>query len=850
MSFLKRLALALSLLAAFVPPAGAAEVFRSQATALSTGRPRVARAAPGGGGVAAGEVLTSGVAAAFTIHPLTNPSLFNGDSGFTIVVPAGAKRLDIRITTSPNVDVELFVRAGQDVVFGSDNSTVLSDNVAEGASGAIVLGITTCSVPALNTTGTTYFIAPYLFTTGTAVTGAITATIDAPGAPACGSAASSFLPAVTGPTLFPSSVLGDAVTVPAGATQVQINVTTATPNATVLLYARFGQDVGLSGTSVVADYMATSPGGNQSITINASSSPPLRPGVYYVALGLLTTGIDVSGTITIAVSTGAPPGAPPVISAAVNAGSFAGGGLPNGAVAQGAIFTLFGQGAGPASSPSLSFPLQTTLAGVSIKVTQGTTSVNAIPLFVSPTQINAIMPSNVPTGQAQITVTFNGLTSSPLNVQVAGANFGMFTADQSGSGPGIFTNFNSQTDQPINSPNQPAKPNQFVTAWGTGLGAIAAADNQPPPVGSLAVKVEITVGGQAVSNTTYFGRAPGFAGLDQMVFQVPANAPQGCFVPVVIRVNGLTGNVTTMAVDPQGNACSDPTNPVSRFAVTGGKVGSVELLRLRANLQLNANSPSLTPVTLDLGSGVFVQAAPNPFAFSPLSSLPPPGSCNAFSGAGLNVAGFLAGQLPTLLPASGQTLDAGSALSVTGAKGTAPVARSSAGATYDAVIGGSIPVPGGPNLPLLLDPGSFTVTGPGGADVGPFTLNITVPGAINWTNEAQLTIVQRTLGITPTWTGGDPSSQGIVILGGNLDTRAQVGGVFLCSASLGAGSFTVPPSILSTVPPTNFAQRSQTIGFLFLGVLPTSNLPTFTATGLDAGYGLFGQFVGTSAVYQ
>src|SRR5690349_8576104 len=51
-----------------------------------------------------------------------------------------------------------------------------------------------------------------------------------------------------------------------------------------------------------------------------------------------------------------------------------------------------------------SFPLGTTLANVSITVTQGGTAVNAIPLFVSASQINAIMPSNAPLGTVTLRV--------------------------------------------------------------------------------------------------------------------------------------------------------------------------------------------------------------------------------------------------------------------------------------------------------------------------------------------------------------------------------------------------------------------------------------------------------------
>src|SRR5690349_24924198 len=98
----------------------------------------------------------------------------------------------------------------------------------------------------------------------------------------------------------------------------------------------------------------------------------------------------------------------------VNAASFLPGGLAGGAIAQGSIFSIFGRRLGPAASPALSFPLQNSLGGVSVRVFQGAASVAAIPVYVSAGQINAIMPSNAPLGTASVQVTFNNLQSNPV----------------------------------------------------------------------------------------------------------------------------------------------------------------------------------------------------------------------------------------------------------------------------------------------------------------------------------------------------------------------------------------------------------------------------------------------------
>ena len=55
----------------------------------------------------------------------------------------------------------------------------------------------------------------------------------------------------------------------------------------------------------------------------------------------------------------------------VNVASYMPPALPSGGIARGAQFSIFGSNLGPAAAPALSFPLSTTLAGVSISITQG-----------------------------------------------------------------------------------------------------------------------------------------------------------------------------------------------------------------------------------------------------------------------------------------------------------------------------------------------------------------------------------------------------------------------------------------------------------------------------------------------
>lgn len=170
-----------------------------------------------------------------------------------------------------------------------------------------------------------------------------------------------------------------------------------------------------------------------------------------------------------------------------NAASYMAAGLPSGAIARGSIFSVFGARIGP-SQPSTanSFPLGTTLGGVSINIVQGGASVSAIPLYVSATQINAIIPSNAPLGAASVQVVVGNFRSNMAPVRIASSAFGIFTALGTGLGPGILQNFVTADNQPINSPTITAQNGQVITMWGTGLGPVTGGDNVAPKAGKLA----------------------------------------------------------------------------------------------------------------------------------------------------------------------------------------------------------------------------------------------------------------------------------------------------------------------------------------------------------------------------
>jgi hypothetical protein len=256
-------------------------------------------------------VLTSGQARSFSLPSVTTGTLFTGSNAFRIDVPQGATRLEIRITTStPNADVDLFARFGQEPTVAS--GSIQADHRSEGPDGNETIIVTPTSSPALR--AGTYFIALALFTNGVAVSGNITATVTAPGAPppsgavalTSGQSRSFSLPAVTGGTLFTGSN-AYRIDVPQGAVRLDVRITTQTPGADVDLYVRFGEEPRVVSGSIQADHASESATGEEAVSVTSGSTPPLRAGTYFIALALFTNGTPVTGTITATVSTSSSP---------------------------------------------------------------------------------------------------------------------------------------------------------------------------------------------------------------------------------------------------------------------------------------------------------------------------------------------------------------------------------------------------------------------------------------------------------------------------------------------------------------------------------------------------------------
>ena len=252
--------------------------------------------------------------------------------------------------------------------------------------------------------------------------------------------------------------------------------------------------------------------GSITITSSAAANSPLTvPVTLNLSVPLATTG--------------------PIISAIVNAASYDASGFSPGVIA-----TIFGNLLGPQNGAVFAVNsqgrLDTTLAGATVTVE----GVPAIPLYVQNGQINVILPFNLGTsGQADVEVTYNGLTSAQFNIPLTPSDVQIFTANASGSGPGSILN----QDNSVNTATNPAAKGSIVSVYGTGAGAVdpgaVAGDVAGDTLSLVSLPNAATVNGR---NTTvlYAGTAPTLVyGVDQFNVRLPADTPSGA-VKIVLKV--------------------------------------------------------------------------------------------------------------------------------------------------------------------------------------------------------------------------------------------------------------------------------------------------------------------------
>jgi uncharacterized protein (TIGR03437 family) len=314
-------------------------------------------------------------------------------------------------------------------------------------------------------------------------------------------------------------------------------------------------NVWVSGTTSSTDFPTTvsvAPGGGEFLAeLNSTGSALSYSAMFPADTVAQALAVDAGDTVHIGGATGlisafSPGSAPgqtstPWIFGIANAA----GGVVLGRLAPGELISIYGMHLGPAAPVTATFDaagfLPTTLGAVQV-------TINGTPaplLYVSATQINAVVPVELTAGAAaELQIAQNGTPWPAFRVMVDIAAPQVF---QNSSGSAVAIN----QDGTLNSKTNPAPAGSYVSIWATGTGYFPGSDgqmatgaNQFCSLAGYCTIIDAAPGSSAV-NVPYIGAAPDTVnGVVQINFQV---TPSGSYY---LSVDGINSGSFGVSVTP------------------------------------------------------------------------------------------------------------------------------------------------------------------------------------------------------------------------------------------------------------------------------------------------------------
>lgn len=224
---------------------------------------------------------------------------------------------------------------------------------------------------------------------------------------------------------------------------------------------------------------------------------------------------------------------PPVVQGVLNGVSYSGN------LAPGTWAAIFGSNLASATKSAASVPLPTELDGVSVTIG----GIAAPLIFISPGQINAIIPFEVPLSpDVPVVVKTSTGASTPANIYYPSKDSpALFTQNASGTGAALAfdANFKPVTEV-TNSP---------IVLYAAGLGptnppgSSASGGSPTPPLNVVEDNVSVFVG-DVPATIGFAGLAPGVPGVYQL--NVTPNGPISD--RVYLRVNGWQSNIASVPI--------------------------------------------------------------------------------------------------------------------------------------------------------------------------------------------------------------------------------------------------------------------------------------------------------------
>ena len=301
--------------------------------------------------------------------------------------------------------------------------------------------------------------------------------------------------------------------------------------------------VGATGSVVFSLSAGALPGGLALTASGVLSGAPTTAGAFpFTIRATDANGCAATRSYTLTINNN--------VVVSVSAASFNGAEL-----ASESIVAVFGVGLATTTQAAISLPLPTTLAGTTVKVRDSAGMTRDAPLFfVSPTQVNYLMPVGTAVGAATVTITSGDGAVSIGVAQIATVAPGLFSANGNGqgvaAGVALRVKDGAQSYEPIVEFNEaqnrfvakpidlgPATDQVFLILYGTGF-------RNRSSLAAVTCKIG---GGDAP--VLFAGAAPGFAGLDQInVGPLPRSLAGRGEVDVVVTADSKATNTVRIAI--------------------------------------------------------------------------------------------------------------------------------------------------------------------------------------------------------------------------------------------------------------------------------------------------------------
>jgi uncharacterized protein (TIGR03437 family) len=496
---------------------------------------------------------------------------------------------------------------------------------------------------------------------------------------------------------------------------------------------------------------------------------------------------------------------PPAITpgSIVNAASLMPGSLPGGVLPRGGLVAVYGP----------------RLRADTVTIRANDRTFAAVQVFQSDEYLTALLPGDLPAGDALLSLTHQGQRSVDHPVQIANYAPGLFAVRSPA--------FSCAEAQPFLDRRETIpRPSAFAP----GAEAVLIATGASPAS-------QLLLAGQRVPLSTMADCQPG---LQRFRFTIPAKLPPGCNLPLMVTApDSTTSNYLTLPVKP----CTPADTWLARAAASPDPLGFV--LMVRSALRLEGKGKSAKDNFFDALLANFGARMGPPD--HPDFIWPPAGQCVSFSGtsavaalineetvenaARLEVEDFLTtiprGPKFSLEYPMLENRDAGKELKV---NGRSIPRHPKHQRFYYAPLGGNPPVKIIKPSPRYWTAGKYQMTGEGGADIGPFSLDVPFPDEPVWTNRDRIDSIDRTRGVTLEWRGAGAA----FILATGIDNLDGGSTLCLCVAPPKARSFTIPPAALANLPSTLIPGSYYSL--LGIAFAPETEPPHVKTKGVGAIY--------------